>query len=297
MCYNVENETKGAKIMSQQYRYWSVELENKNCVIDLRTNDNVEALIEETSEKLKILESEKAELKKKRDKAMAEERASIGVDYLAKESQYMETKSVLSKLEEHNKVHKRNKDMCIKVQRLKDKYSRKESVRVVLLIGGVEDARLNSTSTKIKDDIYKLEEYGVYLTPPYYDELAKIIRDIYFDIEVEEGEFIDNDIPTETVKAIVKMCISELEGMSDEQKKEDNITGDDYYYNIPVKIFRKWYESSAFRRFSLTSIKEALIIHNYARSNKGRNEYTLANVGKVVSLNKAELEKVTDNEQ
>ena len=283
--------------MSQQYRYWSVELENKNCVIDLRNNDNEGVLIEETSEKLKNLESEKAELKKKRDNATAEERASIGVDYLAKESQCMETKSVLSKLEEHSKVHKRNKDMRIKVQRLKDKYSRKESVRVVLLIGGVEDARLNSTSTKIKDDIYKLEEYGVYLTPPYYDELAKIIRDMYFDIEVEETEFIDNDIPTETVKAIIKMCLTELNGMDNDKKAENNIVDDDYYYNIPVKVFKQWYESSAFRRFSLTNIKEAFIIHSYARSNKGRNEYTLANVGKVVSLNKAELEKVKDNEQ
>ena len=178
VCYNGENETLGVNTMSGKYRYWSVELKNENCVIDLRNNDNEDALIEETSEKLKILESEKAELKKKRDNATAEERASISVDYLAKESQCMETKSVLSKLEEHNKVHKRNKDMHIKVQRQKDKYSRKESVRVVLLIGGIEDARINSTSAKIKDDIYKLEEYGVYLTPPYYDELAKIIRDI-----------------------------------------------------------------------------------------------------------------------
>lgn len=283
--------------MLEKYKYWNVELENENCLIDLRINSNEKALIEETSEKLKILESEKAELKKQRDNAMSEEKNKLGVDYLAKESQCIETKSLLSKLEEHNKVQKRNKNMNIKVQRLKDKYSRKESVRVILLIGGVEDAILNSTSTKIKDDIYKLEEYGVYLTPPYYDELAKIIRDIYFDMEVIENEFIDNDIPAETVKAIVKMCISELYEMSDARKVEDNITEDEYYYNIPVKIFKQWYEGSAFRRFSLTSIKEAFIIHGYARSNKGRNEYTLAKIGKVVSLNKSELMKVKDNEQ
>lgn len=65
VCYNGENETLGVNTMSGKYRYWSVELKNENCVIDLRNNDNEDALIEETSEKLKILESEKAELKKK----------------------------------------------------------------------------------------------------------------------------------------------------------------------------------------------------------------------------------------
>jgi len=169
-------------------------------------------------------------------------------------------------------------------------------VSVILVINGIEEAKIISTSTKIKEDIYKLEEYGVFLTAPYYDELAGIIRDIYFDMEVKETEFIENDIPTETVKAIVEMCgviISECE----DEERAGFLDKEGVYYNIPVKLFKQWYENSAFRKFSLTSIKEALIIHGYARGNKGRNEHTVAGVGKVVSLKKSELDKVGEEKK
>ena len=272
------------------YRYWSVSLQDGKCKINLEDMGDLESKIATAKEKLEEVEAERAEAKKNRDNAKEEELTNYRYQYYAKDKEYVQIKAEISKLEEHLKVKKRNKGMEIGVQRLKDKYSRKESVSVILLCNSVEEARINSTPSMINEDIYKLEEYGVYLTPPYYDELANAIRDIYFDLEVTEREFIDNDIPKEAVKAIVKMCREELKSCG-----EYYIDKEEKYYNIPVKDFKQWYESSAFRRFSLTSIKEALIIHGYARGNKGRNEHTVSGIGKVVSLNKAMIETVNED--
>lgn len=292
----LENSTKGVITMSERYRYWSVEIVERICKITLRVSDNLEDEITKTNSLLKKIGDERTQAKKARDGANGQERTELGYQYYAKDSKYTEVKFELAKLEEHYTVQRRNKGLEINVQRLKDKYSRKESVSVILVINGIEEAKVISTSTKIKEDIYKLEEYGVFLTAPYYDELAGIIRDIYFDMEVKETEFIENDIPTETVKAIVEMCgviISECE----EEERVGFLDKEGVYYNIPVKTFKQWYENSAFRKFSLTSIKEALIIHGYARGNKGRNEHTVAGVGKVVSLKKSELEKVGEGKK
>lgn len=270
------------------YRYWSVSLQDGKCKINLEDMGDLESKIATAKEKLEEVEAERAEAKKNRDNAKEEELANYRYQYYAKDKEYVQIKAEISKLEEHLKVKKRNKGMEIGVQRLKDKYSRKESVSVILLCNSVEEARINSTPSMINEDIYKLEEYGVYLTPPYYDELANAIRDIYFDLEVTQREFIDNDIPKEAVKAIVKMCKQEL--------KDSYLDKEGKHYNIPVKDFKQWYESSAFRRFSLTSIKEALIIHGYARGNKGRNEHTVSGIGKVVSFYKEMVEAVKEDE-
>lgn len=274
------------------YRYWSVNVEDSECKITLKDMGDLESEIATAKKKLEEVEAERAEAKKNRDNAKEEELTNYRYQYYTKDSEYVQSKAGISKLEEHLKIKRRNKGIEIEVHRLKDTYSRKESVCVILLCNSVEEARINSTPSMINEDIYKLEEYGVYLTSPYYDELANAIRDIYFDLEVTEREFIDNDIPKEAVKAIVKMCNEELKTSG-----EYYIDKEEKYYNIPVKDFKKWYESSAFRRFSLTSIKEALIIHGYARGNKGRNEHTVANIGKVVSLNKAMIEAVKEDEE
>lgn len=279
--------------MSEKYKYWSVDLREKDCNIDLIVRNDYESYIEETRKLLEKQAKERDSLKIQRDNATAEERTDLRVQYYAKENDCIETKAELSKWEEHSKVQKRNKGLAIRIERLKDKYSRKESVRVTLVINGIEDARIISTSSMIKEDIYQLEEYGVYLTPPYYDELAKIIRDIYYDMGVVEQEFIENNIPSETVKAIVRMCKHEL----NEYNGTETIGEDDFHYNIPVKVFKKWYEDSAFKRFSLTSIKEALVNYGYAKANAGRNDHTVAGIGKAVSLKKTEIAKVEDNEQ
>lgn len=271
--------------MSDKYRYWNIKAEEDNCKISLKETEDIEDKIAKVREKLDNVSKERDAAKDKRDKATEEERTNYRYQYYAKDNEFVAVKAELCQLEEHYKIKKRNCGLELKIQRLKDMYSRKESIGVIILYNGIEDAQIASTVSKINEDIYKLEEYGIYLTPPYCDELATIIRDKYFDIKATERQFIDNDIPKETIISYLKMCCEELVECGQQYIDKNN-----EYYNIPVKEFKKWYDTSAYRKFTLTSIKEALIIHGYAKGNKGRNERTVANVGKVVSLRKAELE-------
>lgn len=271
--------------MSEKYKYWNVELQEKCCILKLVEIENIDKSIEESKTAMREHEKKMNELKESRDKAENEkDRTNYTNDYLVESSNYQKAKAKAYKMEDMDKVYKRNRGRSFKIQRLKDLYSRKESVAVVILDNGVEDGKIMSATGKIGEDIYKLEEYGIYLTAPYLDELAKIIRDIYFDITVKEQEFIDNDVPLKAVEAFLQLC--------NQQIKENEMDEDKGYYNIPVATFKEWYENSNFKRFTLTSIKEALIIHQYAKANKGRNDYTVSGIGKVVRLNVAKCKEI-----
>lgn len=273
--------------MSEKYKYWSVETGEKECILKFVEIDNIDKTIEEAQTAMSECEKRMKELKESRENAESDkDRALFTNDYLVESSNYQKEKAKASKLEDMNKVYRRNKGKSFKIQRLKDTYSRKESILVVILDNGMEDGKITSVTGKIGEDIYKLEEYGIYLTAPYLDELAKIIRDIYFDMPVREQEFIDNDVPQKAVEAFVQLCNKQIK-----ENKADFIE-DKGYYNIPVATFKEWYENSNFKRFTLTSIKEALIIHQYAKGNKGRNDYTVANIGKVVRLHVAKCKEI-----
>lgn len=293
VCYNIINVTKGGTIMLHEYRYWSCELRESKGIISLIVYKDIDEKLKRAEAEIKKAEEKRKEAKEKLETADSENIHSAKLKYSMDNDEYIKKRAELSKLEEQQLVHTRNTGVEVCVERLKDIYSRKENIIVTLIINDVSDGKVISTVGKIKEDIYKLEDFGIYLTAPYYDELAKMIANIYYDIKVREEKFIENDVPESAVKAFASMIYAEIKD-SDENFVNKKDSG---YYDIPVKIFKGWYENSAFRRFTLTNLKEALILHGYARANKGRNEYTVANIGKVVRLKISELEKVEEHEE
>lgn len=118
----------------------------------------------------------------------AKDKTMYTEEYLKAKEGYLTTKKTISRYEEYWKINKRNEGMSLTIERLKDLYSRKEAVSIVIKYNGIEDGKVISTVTKINEDVYRLEEYGIYLTAPYYDKLAKLIRDVYFDLDAQEQE-------------------------------------------------------------------------------------------------------------
>lgn len=281
--------------MLQKYKFWSYDIpetfERKMAIVTLKENEGFEEELKKAMGEMEEAEANRNEMKKQLDDANGDNIHSIKLQYSTKSDKYIEKRAEVSRLEEQHLIQSRNRGMKVCVERLKDVYSRKENIIVTLIINNVSDGKVISTVGKIKEDIYKLEDFGVYLTAPYYDELAKLIANIYYDIDIQEREFIENDVPQSAVKAFARMICEEIE------ESEESFINDKGYYDIPVKIFKGWYDNSSFRRFTLTNLKEALIIHGYAKANKGRNEYTVAKVGKVVRLNISELEKVRKHEK
>lgn len=276
--------------MSQKYKYWTYELNGAYCLFDFDIPSNLEGSLAEFQNNLKISKKEKDKAKANRDaESDDEKRSKLTEKYLKADDKYRGAKAKLAVLEEKQRVRDRNKGKTIRIERFKDIYSRKENVCVVLLGDGIEDGKIITTTSKIGEDIYRLEDYGMYLTPPYLDELAKAVKENYFDIEVQEREFVENEVSKIAIEAFVRMCREEIKDSNENFADKTN-----QYYNIPVKEFKRWYDNSSFRRFSLTSLKEALIIYEYARSNKGRNDYNAAGVGKVVSLYIANVQRLND---
>lgn len=58
----------------------------------------------------------------------------------------------------------------------------------------------------------------------------------------------------------------------------------DGYYCVPVGRFNKWHSESRFKRYTNTEFREALIIHDYATTNNGRNDYNVTGIGKTIRL-------------
>lgn len=279
--------------MPKKYKYWDVDFEEaKSCLINFIKIDDLDKQMEALQTKVNELEKETSLNKDKRNQAKDDkERTQFTNDYIVSNRNYHEAKAELSYIIEQDNVFRRNKNKSFKVVRLKDRYSRKENVSVIVMDKGIDDCKIISTTNSIGENIYRLEEYGIYLTPPYLDELAKIIREVFFDLEVQEQDFIENEVPMGAIEKFVSMCYEQIK---EEEETYKDASG--AYYDIPVRTIKDWYENSIFKRFSLTSIKEALIIYGYAKCNTGRNDYTINN-RKIIRLYSAEVQKVCQNEK
>lgn len=170
------------------------------------------------------------------------------------------------------------------VTRLKDKYTRKEAIAISIQNNGADNGKVITSISNIAEDVYKLEQFGVYLTPPYADELAKIIMNNYYEMTVIEQEYIENDVPLEMITEFIKVC-SQFDILKYINEKDKR------YIDIPVSDFKSIHNDSVFRKYNLTDIKEALSIYGFAYTNAGRNDYTKAGTGKVVRLF---TEKITE---
>lgn len=265
-------------------KYWSYELKEKSCEISFIKIEELDVKLTASKELLEELNNKVKEDKKNMDNSQPGEEKTKNTDtYLKSCAKYNAVKKELAMYEENELIHRRNNGKKLYIERLKDTYSRTEAVSVKILDKNNEDdGKIVSTTSKIKEDVYKLEEYGMYLTAPYCDELAKIIKDIYFDLEPQEREYIENNVSERVVKEFYKICMENI--VEHNNTSNDKIIIKDNYYCVKVAIFKNWYLNSSFKRYSNTDLREALIIYGYAKGNKGRNDVTVAGIGKVICL-------------
>ena len=246
--------------------------------------DNVKTRISQLEDDLK-------ELKKRRDDQAdggkkENERKEVNADYLSAESELRQARANYSRFSEAVETARHNQNIRFKITRLKDVYSRKEALCIEIFRDDKPDGRLLSSSQKIGEDIYELEEYGICMTPPCFDSLARCIRKVYFDLIPQEREYIQNDVPEAAVKQFVKSCIVQWEEEKDAVRDTDGSL-----ICVPVAKIKEWYNDSSCRQFSLTDIKEALSIYGYTKTNAGRNDYTVSGLGKVIAFWKDKIEE------
>ncbi|MBQ3794858.1 MAG: hypothetical protein II842_01005 [Butyrivibrio sp.] len=241
-------------------------------IADKKTNKDNEA--KELARKISKLNDQR---KKEKDD---NKRKGLNNEYLVTDSKYRALVAEANRLEELKLIADRNKDTQFRVTRLKDVYSRKEALRIDIIRNKVEDGSLVSASTRIADDIYRLEDYGVYMSVASFDELARFIRDKYFELNAIDREYIENDIPESIVRQFVELCAEHWK--EDASAVIDNTASKLLY--VPVSTIKEWHNDSAYRRFPLTDIKEALAIYGYTKTNAGRNDYTDRKHGKVIAF-------------
>lgn len=211
----------------------------------------------------------------------------------------MDKKSVLEKsralaYEKILSVTKINRDVSFRVERIKDRYSRKEGLVINIIRDGMQDGKIVTAIGSLDKDIFKLEQFGIYLTPPYYGDLSKIISDNYFELATLERDFIGNDVPEQAVKRFAQICYEQIIENLNKEKDSKGVEKDPkgkWYYVAP-SLVEAWYEESGFRAFKLSSLKEALIIYGYAKANPGRNDLNVANKGRVICLDVKKLEEM-----
>lgn len=298
-------------------KYWDWEfVKGKKIVKDGKTTEvnvageiafhidaDLEKKLDEARENRKKAMEEAESAKKARAAAgeiTGEERKKIDDIYLTSDRKFVEEKSNVEKYEKMLYVTKNNRDVFFRVERLKDRYSRKEGLVIDIIRDGMQDGKIVTDIGSLDKDIFKLEQFGIYLTPPYYGDLSKKISNNYFELATLESEFIGNDVPEQAVKRFAQICYEQI--IENEKKEKDKKDKKDnkgvekdpkgkWYYVAPSMV-EEWYEESGFRAFKLSSLKEALIIYGYAKANPGRNDLNVAKKGRVICLNVKKLEEM-----
>lgn len=246
------------------------------------------------------LSEEKEELKKRRDKLRKkggdeaennDEVSRIQRELLDKESQYRTGYAKGKREEEKLTYYKRYKEIKYQITRLKDTYSREEAVRIQILNNGIEDGMIITSTAKMAEDIYKLEKYGIAMSPLYFDELAKIIKNHYFIIGITERDYIDNEISKIAIRAFTEFCLGKMGS-----DLESYLAKDKVHYDVKTTDLSAWYRESPFRRYALREIKEAMIIYGYVdRPTKNRTDCTIDGQ-KVIRFHKSIIDEIGNAE-
>lgn len=216
--------------------------------------------------------------------------------YTQVEQEHRTAKENVKKVKMQETAINRNKNKELKIERAKDVYTRKESIYITVMSGGKEDGRVITTIANVDKDIHELELYGIYIGAVYYyDELKRLIKDLYYELSPINKEFIENNLPANLIEDFVLTC--------KEQIINCGIKPTNGYYDVEVQTFNEWYKESGFTRFKLTELKEGLIIYDYCRHNRGRNDFTVSKkvdgqdkAFKVISFKAAKLKGLKDSE-
>lgn len=272
--------------IKNNYKYWTCDINEKTCTVKMKDMDieQEEAELEEIAKKAIDIEND---IKKMKKNIIDSDKKKVNIDVLDAESHYHRLISGGRKKEEKVQVYKRNSNMTYEVERLKDSMTSEEAILIQAKRAGIDNGRIVTSITNISQDIKKLEKYGICMKKDCFDELEKIILDNYLDIECTPSEFIDNDIPKAVIDAFVQKCCNEMKKNLDEYRSKDG-----NHYDVRTTTLKKWYLDSLVRRYSLTKIKEAMVIHNYTdKPNKKRTECTIDGQ-KVVRFHKDVIDKI-----
>lgn len=292
----------------ERYNYWMCKVEGQSCNVEMSMDpQEIEKDIEGIEEKLNKINTDLENLKKeKKDSKDSAKLTAIQNKILTAESQYRTEYTKGRKLEELYNYCERYIRIKYRIARLKDVYSREETMCIHILNDGKEDGIIVTSISKLDADIAKLERFGIFLSASYLvDELVKIIRDNYFDIAVTERTYIGNDVPENVVVEFVSMCrdrIMEDEGdkgdKGNKENKENNYLSDDKcFYDVRCTEINAWYKESPYQRYTLREIKEAMVIYEFmAKPTKGRLDNTI-NGQKVIRFIKDKMDSMDNGEE
>lgn len=271
----------------EKYKYWECEVKDTCADVKMKTEEEKETLDDIIKNVKKYADSKKEWKEKKKAAKNDKELSEINRELLTAESKYREEYAKGKREEEKQVYYNRYHQIKYQITRLKDIYSREEVIHIQVLNDCIEDGVVITSTSKIGEDIYKLEKYGISMSPLYFDELAKIIKDRYFDIKITERDYIDNEIPQNVIKVFVEFCRQQMGATL-----EDYLAKDGEHYDVKTTDLSAWYKESPFQRYLLRDIKEALIIYGYVgKPTKGRTDCTIGGQ-KVIRFYKDKLDKI-----
>lgn len=259
---------------NEKYEYWECSVTGQFCnikMIDMDTEEK-EKELQQIIGKVQEYSKEKEELKRKK-KATKDngELSVLNRKILDIESQYRTEYAKGKREEEKLDCYRRYSRIIYQIIRLKDIYSREEAVLIQVINKDIEDGMIITSTSKIAEDIYKLEKYGIAMSPLYFDELAKIIKSNYFDIEITERDYIDNEIPQKVIQVFAESCREKMGS-----NLENYLAKDKVHYDVRTTDLSAWHKESPVRRYALKDIKEAMIIYGYVdKPTKGRTDCTI----------------------
>lgn len=272
--------------INKKYQYWTCDVNKATCTVKMKDMD-----IEQEENELKELDNEAKKIMEKikdiRKNKSNSDKTKVNLDVLDAESQYRKLNSDGKNKEEKVQVYTRNSNIIYEVNRLKDIMTSEEVILIQANRDGIDNGRIVTSITKISQDIKKLEKFGICMPKKYFDELANIITDNYFDIECTHREYVENDIPEQVIKIFVQICCQNMKDNLNEY-----LSADEKHYDVRTTTLKEWHSDCFARKYSLTDIKEAMVIYGFTdKPNRGRTDCNIGNQ-RVVRFNKDVIEKI-----
>ena len=278
----------------EKYKYWECTMGEQSCTIIMSMDpqktelelQQIENEVRKSDAELEDLINQRNEIDKKDTAKLSEIQNKILTAENKRRTEYSKGR----KLEEQYNIYERYSRITYDISRLKDRYSREESIRIQIKNDDKYDGIIMTDISRLDVDIVKLEKFGISLNASYVDELVKIIKNKYFYITAEEREYIDNGVPEEVVKEFVSMCCQRMSSNIKDAKDKD-------YYDVKTTDLGSWYKETPFQRYTLREIKEAMIIYGYMGApNKGRLDNTIDGQ-KVVRFIKSKIDSMFKEEE
>lgn len=211
-----------------------------------------------------------------------------------------------TKIYEKTKVDNNNNNNCIKVilyaTRLKSPTTLKECLKVQIKYeknnSNVEEdgGTLICDLLNLEIDLKQLIEYGTGFLVKDILEIKKNIESSYLFIDKEDSAFLKEEKLENYIKNIVYMF---SEYILDNELNSTTINGISLY-NIPVEDFAKHIETSDYKDYGTSNIREKLRDKGYTKCTDGRTDNTVTdknNTNKRIKVISFYSDKIHDNKE